>query len=544
MSFIRNRVLRKSAPTAWIKRWGFFHGWVPAFALVVGGMIFLSMGGCAGSSSEDCLDPGSTNFSAPEDSLGIGEFIALEPAHRRQRRNQAEAWLERSRNAAKAGDRVRALANAAGLAPDDPEIWLRLATIWRWVGENLRTEACLDNAAAAVRNLGRRSSDFYDRSSGYKKDVALRTGLERAWLHYDRAEYNEGLDWARAAYQMEPGNALVWQILGLLEGSVGHRSQAHEAAGDLLRARGFNTDTAWILSTLDSSFGRHREAFNYFLELRPQEDHVAECWRDMGLAAERVGEWSYARRWYRESAAGLPFEDTSCLMEVTHPRLDFRLRSVQQPVWLAFGRYYVTGSRSAYTAYALERFDQASGVEERDTWAGLLVNSAGICIRLNLDTPWARRARGIVFSRTGKTDRGLKDLQRALRQLNELGVADARVEAEIGHLFLLGEKTRRAIEHLRVALGMDDQLAGAWSDLGLALIMVGETDEAGKALTRSLELDSSSATAWYNRGLMNMHSGNLDQAESDLKKAAEMAPDNQEVGRLLQQVLRRKNEGG
>ena len=438
---------------------------------------------------------------------------------------------------------MRALANAAGLAPDDPEIWLRLATIWRWVGENLRTEACLANAAAAVRNLGRRGSDFFDRSTGYKKDVALRTGLERAWLHYDRAEFNEGLDWALAASQMEPGNALAWQVLGLLEGRLGHRSRAQEAAGDILRARGFNTDTAWILSVLESSFGRHREAFNYFLELRPQEDRAAECWRDMGLAAERVGEWSYARRWYRESAAGLPFEDTSCLLAVTSPRLDFRLRSVQQQVWLAFGRYYVTGSRSAYTAYALERFDQASGVEERDIWAGLLVNSAGICIRMNLDSPWALRARGIVFSRTGKTDRGLKDLQRASRQLKELGVEDARVAAEIGHLFLLDEKTGKAIEHLRVALGMDDQLAGAWSDLGLALIMVGDTNGAETALTRSLELDSTSATAWYNRGLMNMHSGNLAQAESDLKKAAEMAPDNQMVGRLLQQVLRRKNEG-
>ena len=544
MNFTGSRFPRKTIPTARSKRWGFFRELIPVLFLVAGGTVFLGLAGCAGSSPQDCIDPGSPNFSAPEDSMGIEEFIALDPAHRRQRRNQAEAWLDRSRNAAKAADRVRALANAAGLAPDDPESWLRLATIWRWVGENLRTEASLDNAAAAVRNLGSRSSDFYDRSSGYKKDVALRTGLERAWLHYDRAEYHEGLDWARAASQLEPGNALAWQILGLLEGRLGHRSHAQEAAGDILRARGYNTDTSWILSTLDSSFGRDREAFNYFLDLRPQEDRVAECWRDMGLAAERVGEWSYARRWYRESAAGLPFEDTTCLMEVSHPRLDFRLRSVQQPVWLAFGRYYVTGSRSSYTAYALERFDQASGVEERDIWAGLLVNSAGICIRMNLDTPWARRARGIVFSRTGKTHRGLEDLRRASRQLNELGVEDARVEAEIGHLFLLGEKTGRAIEHLRIALGMDDQLAGAWSDLGLALIMVGDNGGAEKALTRSLELDSTSATAWYNRGLMNMHSGNLDQAEADLKKAAEMAPDNQKVGRLLQQVLRRKNEGG
>jgi tetratricopeptide (TPR) repeat protein len=234
---------------------------VVAAGLPVAGILMcLGLAACAGSSPQDCPDPLAADFPAAGDSLGLEEFTALEPAQRRQRRDRADEWLARSRHASKAGDRVRALAKAAGLAPDDPEIWLQLADIWRWIGENLRTEACLDNAAAAVRNLGRRGSDFFDRPGGYKKNVALRTGLLRAWLHYDRAEYHEGLDWARAAAGLEPGNALGWQILGLLEGRLGHRSQAHEAAGNLRRARVFNTDSAWILSTLDSTSGRHREA--------------------------------------------------------------------------------------------------------------------------------------------------------------------------------------------------------------------------------------------------------------------------------------------
>jgi tetratricopeptide (TPR) repeat protein len=533
----------EKCPTAWSRRWGFFRQAVSAVFLLMGVVLPLGFSGCAGSSTQEYLGPSGTGFSAPEDSLGIEEFLALEPAHRQTRRNQAEVWLDRARNAPKASDQVQALSNAGGLAPDDPEIWLRLAKIWRWVGENLRTEACLDNAAAAVRQLGRKSSDLSDRSKGYKGDAALRTGILRAWLHYDRAEYHEGLKWANAVLKLESGNALARQVQGVLVASLGYHSLAHEIAGDISRARGFHTDSAWILSNLDRSWGRHREAFNYYLNLRPTEHHAAECWRDMGLAAERVGEWSYARRWYRESAAELPFEDTSCLMEISHDRLDSRARSSQQPVWTAYGRFFVTGSRSAYTAYALEQFDQAVSPEEKDRWAGLLVNSAGICLRMNEDKPWALRARGIVFSRTGKEARGLEDLRRSEAGLKELGLEDGRVQAEIGHLLLKKEQQGQAIKNLRRAVEIEGDHAAAWRDLGLALIMAGDRAGAEKALARSLELDATSVTAWYNRGLLHMHAGNFDKAEADLIKAAELAPENQDVARLLQQVVQKRKTG-
>jgi len=540
VNFRRNREYPPERPTALFRLWGVFHGGIPVILLLVGAALPLSLAGCAGSSPEECSDPGGVGFSAPEDSLGIEEFLVLEPARRQGRRAQANVWLDRSRKAPKAHDRIQALANAAGLAPDDPEIWLRLAKIWRWLGNNIRTEVCLDNAAAAVRKLGRKDSDLPDRSREYKKDAALRTAILRAWLHYDRAEYHEGLRWARAATQIEPGNALALQVQGLLVANLGHRSQAHEIAEDIRRTRGYKTDTAWIRSNLERSWGRHREAFNYYLNLRPNEEHASECWRDMGLAAERVAEWSYARRWYQESAAEIPFEDTSCVVEITHARLDSRSRSSQQPVWMAFGRYFVTGSRSAYTAYVLERFDQATTPDEKDLWGGLLVNSAGICVRLNEDKPWALRARGIVFARTGKEDRGLEDLQRAAKWLRELGIEDPRVTAEMGHLILIDEQPRRAIPHLRRAVELDGENAAAWSDLGMALIMTGERLEAKKALTTSIELDPDSATAWYNRGLMNLNDENLDQAEADLLKAAELAPDNQEVAKLLQRIAQKK----
>ena len=537
----RNKESRTANPTARSGWWGFLRlpGAVP---LLAGALLAAGLTGCAGTVPPVPSGQGKAGSAAPADSLGLEEFLALAPEVRQERRDQAGIWMARSHRERSPEGRVAALTRAAGLAPDDPDIWLQLARRWRWVGDHLMTGACLDNAAAAVRALGRSSSDLAGRTGDYRREAALSTGILRAWLHYDRAEYHEGLKWARAAAQLEPGNALTWQVQGLLEASLGHRSQAQEIAGDFRRAKGFDTNIAWILATLERSWGRYRESFNYFLNLRPNEDHAAECWRDMGLAAERVGEWSYARRWYRESAAALPMEDTSGLVEIEHDRLDFRLQAQQQPVWMAGGIHYVTGSRSAYTAYALERFEQATDTRARDTWGGLVVNAAGICLRMDQDKPWALRARGIVFARTGKAARGLEDLKRAAEGLAELGLADGRVEAEIGHLLLLDKRQASAILHLRRAVELEPDNAGAWSDLGLALIMTDDREGAERALTRSLTLDPLSATAWYNRGLMNMHRGDFAQAEADLIRAAELAPENQDVARLLQQVARRQRE--
>ena len=68
------------SPTAWPRRWGFFRQAVSAVLLLMGFVLPLVVSGCAGSSTKECLDPSGTAFSAQEDSLGIEEFLALEPA--------------------------------------------------------------------------------------------------------------------------------------------------------------------------------------------------------------------------------------------------------------------------------------------------------------------------------------------------------------------------------------------------------------------------------------------------------------------------------
>ncbi len=200
----------------------------------------------------------------------------------------------------------------------------------------------------------------------------------------------------------------------------------------------------------------------------------------------------------------------------------------------------MTGSLSSYLAYALARFETAQSVADRDEWGGLVVNAAGICLRLEMEEAHARRARGLVFAGTGRNDRALNDLRAALRELGAGDVMAPRLEAEIGHLLLVSEDHATAMPHLRRALAADATVAQVWSDLGLALIMAGDRSAADEALTRAIALDETLAAAWYNRGLMHLHADNLDQAEADLGHAATLAPDNPDVANLLQQVLLEK----
>ncbi len=487
--------------------------------------------GCSSSANRDaCIDPGPFVFSATTDSLGIEAFQALPQSDQQSRRNLADQWLDRFEDEKHPSDRIRALGNAAGLAPDDPSIWLQQAHLWRWLGDYLKTVECLESAAAAVRNFNPNVHSWS------KREMQRRTAVARAWLHYDRGEWQLGLEWARAARQVASSDASVRLIYGLLAGHAGLRSEAQGPTDDLGRVDEDFSDISWTRASYRVSTGQYRQAFNLIMDLNPNRSHKAECWREMGEIAEYLSEFSRAGRWYEESVSALPFRSTHCLVSIKNSRLKPGSKGTWLKVWLAFDRYYVTGSYSAYTSLAFKRFQDAKKPENKDFWAGQVVNATGVLLRKKMDEPWAYRARGLVFASVGKSDRARKDLKRASKELAELGQTDFEVEATLGHLYLDKENQVRALQHLNAAARLDPHAASVWRDLGLALIMSGQPKEAESALTRALDLDPDSATSWYNRGLLYLHRSDYTRATADLEKAAALAPDNQEVIKLLQQA--------
>lgn len=507
------------------------------------------LAGCAGSQRGGIPPFPSLGGLAAADSLGLDDFHSLTAAERASRRAEAAAYLERVRVAGSADARAGALLSAAGMAPDNPFTWLDLAELRRWVGEDLAAEVCLERAAEAVRKGGAAGADEQF-SRGDLEAAAMRTALQRAWLHYDRAEWREGLRWARAATGYEPGNHESRTIEGLLVAAIGHYSAATEIADDIRRADMFASEPDWILAVLDLARGEEKSAFARLIKSRPGGDEVSdlrpvrgrasECFRDMALIAERIGQWSWARRWYAESGSAVPLDDAA-IVQVRHRRLGAPDAAPEMPVWLADDRHYVTGSLSAFAALALERHD-AAAAPGRDHWAAAVVNATGILLRRLEDQPWALRARGLVFAARGDGDRALADLQRAATLLAAEGLADARLEAGLGRAHLLRQDHKAALKHLRLAVDRDPRLAAAWSDLGLALVMAVDPEGAAAAFDQAIVLDPTLPAAWYNRGLMHLHAGRYDEAAADLAEAARLAPDNPEIARLLQQLEARRRQ--
>lgn len=485
--------------------------------------------------------PGQTDrrgLDTAPDSLGLEEFMALAPEVRVARRHEADGWHRQAMRHDATPDRVSGLNRVVGLAPDDARAWLDLAEIWSWAGGHLQSDACLAAAAAAIRRF---NDADYDREVdiGERDAVARRTALLRAWLHYGRAEWREGLDWAKAAEQLDPGDEHSLRIRGLLDAAMGNRSQAHDAADELHRLDVHDPSGNWIMAMLDRAQGHYRQAYNFLDDRRPESARAAECWRDMGLVAEQLGEWSQAERSYAESHAALPLKRTRVLSRVDPRRLGPASSDRRLPVWLAFDRYYVTGSLSAYTNLALDRFHAAGSSGEREIWGGVVVNAAGVLLRREEEQAWALRARGLVFVDQDRPERGLQDLSEAASRLGPQAHDDARLQAGLGHAWLARKRQDRALPFLQRAVRLDPGLAGAWSDLGLAMIMVNEPDAAREAFGRALEQDPDLVAAWYNRGLLNLHDDQLVEAEADLSRAAALAPGNREIGQLLQQVRQR-----
>jgi len=472
---------------------------------------------------------------AAADSLGLVAFVALTEDERALRRERATTWLQYADDTGDTWGRAQALQTATGLAPDDPVPWLDLAETVGGLGDVLRVDAVLDNATESIRHLNEPESDL--RVSRRERDkIVLRAALLRAWYHYGRAEWHEGLSWARAALQVSPGSDGAAVIKGLLEAAVQHRPQAEAIAEDLHRRDQSDRHARWIRIVLDQAEGHLVSAFNLATQAGPPDEHVAEFWRDKACVAEQKGEWAYARRWYDESGAALPPGAARYRKRVDHSRCGEPAAPVEMPVWIASNRYYLTGSRSAYTALVFERFDTATTTEERTLWGGETVNAAGIMLRLRESHAWALRARGLVFLDQGNLVRARTDLERAERRFAEEDKEDRLVVAGLGRLWLQHEDHKRALPYLERAVLLSPTESEGWSDLGLGRVMAQDETGAAQAFGRALELDPTAVTAWYNRGLMRLHAGELDAAAADLGEAARLAPDNAEVARLLQRI--------
>jgi tetratricopeptide (TPR) repeat protein len=460
------------------------------------------------------------------DSLGWNEFMDLPGSQRRMRQRMAATWRERAEDARTVPSEVRSLHNAVGLAPDAPRDWLRLAELTRWCGHHQDAMAYLQGARATVRYAILEERD----------DLLLRIAILSSWLHYDRGEWASGLAWSDSAIAMRPTDRHAILIRGLLLAGAERSLDATYLAKEIERIDFFHSEWRWIRGVNDYYRGYLKEAFAQ-MRFSPNPLHRAECWFDRAMIEERMGYWSDARRHYERALSSLPFRDHSFLFKHEQPPPEQQGGEQNLPVWLAYDRFFVTGSPVVYTALALDRFEAATGTAEGAFWADAGLNAASICIRKRVGQPWTRAWRGRIYAQLDMNRLAELDLARAVVEFQRIRRTDAPTLAWLGHIKLEKEAYLAAIPLLQKAVASDATQAKYWTDLGYALIMTNALEEAMLALDRALALDASLAVAWYNRGLMYFNAQQWENAVADLQEAARLAPDNPEIQEVLQRAI-------
>jgi len=498
--------------------------------------------GCASSRLAPAAYPQSIRYIAVAESLGLDAFRGLPADLQAVRRREADRHLLAVQGDVALDRRLRGLHTAVGLAPDLAEAWGQLLEHARWFGDDQLAEARLASLQQALAVA----------PDPRNRDPRRRMAQTMAWLSYDRGLWLDGLAWADSADALGDGSEVV---RGLLLAGSGQYLYAKDMARRLAGQNRSSSSARWVYGVAewyrgnpelarsvvqlrrDLAFGvKLQEGPDAFSpgELRPEPGHAAECWRDLGMLEETLENWSEARENYLRSFAAVAGADGRGVVRAEVRNLAGSRR--EMPVWLAFDRFYVTGSLSSYTALAYARYTAARDAQTREFWASAAIDAAGVCIRRGLDPPWALRVRGLIQVAAGRTSEGRGDLESVWRQLRERRREDFATAATLGHLYLKEGRQVDALPLLRTAVRLRPATAAPWADLGLALILAGDLDAARPALDKALDLDPELAVGWYNRGLLYYHARQWSAAVRDLQRAAELAPDDQEVVKALEQA--------
>ncbi|MFI6175917.1 tetratricopeptide repeat protein [Nonomuraea sp. NPDC051191] len=131
----------------------------------------------------------------------------------------------------------------------------------------------------------------------------------------------------------------------------------------------------------------------------------------------------------------------------------------------------------------------------------------------------------------GEYEQARRDVERGLA----LRPRDAHLLCVLGQVETAQGRYPEAYAAFDGALEIDPDLAAAWGNRAVAAFERGDHDGALSDLTRALKL-TETAELLFNRAMVYRELGRAKEARQDLLRAAELAPDDQDVGRALAEV--------
>jgi len=462
---------------------------------------------------------------APADSLGLAAFRRLSSPTKATRHEQARVWLDRAARVDGVVPRVRCLSTAAGLAPDDPDIWLSLSEETSRLGDKRLALEQIDAAEAAIMVC----------AAADRRALRLRLAKSRAWLYRDRAQWTEAHAWADSAAHHSPGERETVMLQGLARASHSDLRGAFNIAREIERLHFFRFEWRWMRGMAELAQGSPENAYHWLRDARPDGDYAARFYRDLALVCERLDNMGEARRFHGYSYAALDLEPGVCAepAEVIVGRDKGRIR--RAPVWTGLGRLYTAGSLYGAARAAVDSFGLITEPARHALWADRAQDLLSICIRDEQEVVACRRERGLLYAAMGFPDLALADVRRVVAHLEQTDDFDPEIFTLYGHLRDGEGGHAQALTYLRRVVDTRPDLARAWSALGFSLLMTAQESAGEAALDRAIALDANLPEAWYNRGLAHYFAHRWAAAARDLERALDLAPDNPEILPLLQQ---------
>ncbi len=199
---------------------------------------------------------------------------------------------------------------------------------------------------------------------------------------------------------------------------------------------------------------------------------------------------------------------------------------------------------SSYAFYSLGQLLRAQDTKAVTIYGTVLIVS---CIGINYDFTFFSRPTpakhysnlGMVYSRQGKLDEALAELNRAL----SIDPYCFEAHYNLGNLYREQGAFNEAIDSYKKTLEINPDFAEAHNNLGMTYGKKGLLDKAISEFNSALAINPTLVDAHYNRGTAYGRKGELEKALSDLKEELVMHPDNARAHFNLGTVYLKKGMG-
>lgn len=179
----------------------------------------------------------------------------------------------------------------------------------------------------------------------------------------------------------------------------------------------------------------------------------------------------------------------------------------------ALAQAYSRQGRSERSAHALDKAGKLQPIEQFSDPIQDRMNSLAISA-----TACANRARSLMAQ--GDFARAIPELKIVL----EVAPTDAQTQLDIGTAYLNSSKPDLAIAHLGKAIGLKDDLIGAYAKLGWLLMSRNQLDESVEQFRRGLTKAPEDPRLYGGLAMVLTRRGELDEAITTCRKAVALAP--------------------